>query len=301
MPIAPSSWSGPSAAIVAGWTRSRDERHVRRRPPNDAPWLRTIIGTLLGRRVDPERHGRRRRRAQDVRLADEPEQVRHVAAAAALDVIGVDGPAGDRGDRVLELGRLVQAVGVERDGDVVGVGEAQDVVDQLGVGAVVLVDLEAARAGVEERLERARRPRIRAPAWRPMLTGQPSRPGERPLHRPRRLLEAGRDERRDAARQRGRQERRADRVDVAVDRARGRDQAVAHDRLGVRPDRQLDAVADRAVARPADADDPAVLDPDVGLDAPMTGRGRATPAMTTSSSDGPGAALGGIRGRIVFA
>ena len=56
-----------------------------------------------------------------------PMQVRHVAAAAALDVVGVDGPAGDRGDRVLELGDLVQAVGVERDRDVVRVGEPQDV------------------------------------------------------------------------------------------------------------------------------------------------------------------------------
>ena len=55
-------------------------------------------------------------------------------------------------------------------------------------------------------------------------------------------------------------------VDVAVDRARRRDQAVAHDRRGVRADRELDAVADRAVAGPSDADDPAVLDADVGLD-----------------------------------
>ena len=58
-------------------------------------------------------------------LADEAEQVRHVAAAAALDVVGVDGPPGDRGDRVLELGRLVEPVGVERDGHVVRVGESR--------------------------------------------------------------------------------------------------------------------------------------------------------------------------------
>ena len=58
-------------------------------------------------------------------LADEAEQVRHVAAAAPLHVVGVDRPPGDRRDRVLELGRLVQPVGVERDGDVVGIGEPQ--------------------------------------------------------------------------------------------------------------------------------------------------------------------------------
>ena len=91
-------------------------------------------------------------------------------------------------------------------------------------------------------------------------------PGERPLHRPRRLLEAGRDERRHAAGQRRGQQLRADRVDVAVDRAGRRDQAVAGDRHRVRADVELDPVADRWVAGPTDADDPAVLDADVGLD-----------------------------------
>ena len=45
-----------------------------------------------------------------------------------------------------------------------------------------------------------------------------------------------------------------------------RDEPVAHDRIGVRPDRQVDPVADVRVAGSADPDDPAVLDPDVGLD-----------------------------------
>ena len=98
-----------------------------------------------------------------------------MAAAAPLDVVGVDRPAGDGGDRVLELGRLVQAVGVEGDRDVVGLGEAQDVVHELGVGAVVLVDLEAARAGIEQRLEEPSSS-ARAPAWSPTLTGQPASP-----------------------------------------------------------------------------------------------------------------------------
>ena len=141
----------------------------------------------------------------------------------------------------------------------------EDVVDQLRVRPVVLVDLEPARAGVEQRLER---PVVLEPGARlqPDVDRPVGETEERSLHRPGRLLEAGRDERRDAARQRRRQELRADRVDVAVDRARRRDQAVAHDRLRVRADRQVDAVADRAVAGAADPDDPAVLDPDVGLD-----------------------------------
>ncbi len=108
-----------------------------------------------------------------------------MTAAAPLDVVGVDRPAGDGRDRVLELGRLVEAVGVEGDRDVVGLGEAQDVVDELGVGAVVLVDLEAARAGIEQRLERAvvlgpgagLEPDVDRPAARARRACAPSRTG----------------------------------------------------------------------------------------------------------------------------
>ena len=57
------------------------------------------------------------------------------------------------GDRVLQLSRLVQPVGVERDRDILGIGETQDVIDELWVCAVVLVDLEAAGARVEQGLE----------------------------------------------------------------------------------------------------------------------------------------------------
>ena len=53
---------------------------------------------------------------------------------------------------------------------------------------------------------------------------------------------------------------------MAVDRAGRGDQPVGHDRRGVRADLELDPVADRGVAGPPDPDDPAVLDPDVGLD-----------------------------------
>ena len=73
--------------------------------------------------------------------------------AASFHVVGVDGPAGNGGNRVLELGRLVQAVGVQADGHVVRVGEPERGVDQLGRRAVVLVDLEADRAGIEQDLE----------------------------------------------------------------------------------------------------------------------------------------------------
>ena len=73
-----------------------------------------------------------------------------MATAGALDVVGVDGPTVDRGDRVRQLGRLVQAVGVQRDADIVRVRICQDAVDQLRVRAVVLVDLEPHGARAEQ-------------------------------------------------------------------------------------------------------------------------------------------------------
>ena len=95
-----------------------------------------------------------------------------MAAARALDVVRVHGPAGDRGNSVLELRRFVQPVGVQRDTHPAAVGEAQRRVDQLGIRPVVLVDLEAHRAGVDERLERrvvlGSRPGLDADVDRPL-------------------------------------------------------------------------------------------------------------------------------------
>ena len=52
--IAPSSWSGPSAAIVVSWTRSRTSA-TSSATANDAPWLSTIIGTCSAAACTP--HG----------------------------------------------------------------------------------------------------------------------------------------------------------------------------------------------------------------------------------------------------
>ena len=154
---------------------------------------------------------------------------------------------------------------MERDGHPARLREGQRRVDQLGIRPVVLVDLEPDRARLKERLEVGGGHRARA-----RLDPDVQRPlghrRERPLHRPGRLLEARRDQRRDAGRQRSGHELGADEMDVAVDRARGGDQSVAHDRGGVRPDPEVDPVRDRRVARPAHADDASVLDSDVGLD-----------------------------------
>jgi hypothetical protein len=164
----------------------------------------------------------------------------------------------------------VEAVGVEAHRHVALVSESEGVVDQVRIGAVVLVDLEADRAGLEQRLERGVVHRsgvgLEADVDRPGLEA-----AERPLHRRGRFLEPARDQGRDAARERRRHEVRADRVDVAVDPAGRGQQAVARDRRRVRSDRQVDALADAGIAGPPDAHDPAVLDPDVGLDDPDRG------------------------------
>ena len=98
-----------------------------------------------------------------------------MAAPAALDVVGVDRPAGDRRHRVLELRGLLEPVGVEAQRQVARVDVPQDVIDELGVRAVVLVDLEPQRSGVDQRVQVAvlGRPRARL---HPEFNGQPSSP-----------------------------------------------------------------------------------------------------------------------------
>jgi len=58
---------------------------------------------------------------------------------------------------------------------------------------------------------------------------------------------------------------RTDEVDVRVDPARGEDPPFAGDRLGAGADHDVHTRLDVRVAGLADADDPPVLDPDIGL------------------------------------
>ena len=70
---------------------------------------------VLVERVDRERPRRVRRAREHVRLAADADDVRRVAAAGALGVVRVDRAALERGDRVVDVARLVQRVGVDRD------------------------------------------------------------------------------------------------------------------------------------------------------------------------------------------
>ena len=154
-----------------------------------------------------------------------------------------------------------------RQRQVARVDVAQHLVDQLRVRPVVLVDLEARARRSSTSASRWPSSIARAPACMPTLSGQRLEPGEHPLHRERRLLEARRDQRRDAGRRARAAAARGRSCGRGVSTAPGRgDQPVRHVRLRVGADDEVDAVADRRAPGPADAGDPAVLDADVGLD-----------------------------------
>ena len=77
------------------------------------------------------------------------DDVRGVAAAGALGVVGVDGPARNGGDGVLDKAGLVQGVGVDGYRHVVTVGHLQAAVNGRWRGAPVLVQLQAAGPGLQ--------------------------------------------------------------------------------------------------------------------------------------------------------
>ncbi len=97
-------------------------------------------------RVGPRRIGRGR---NDVRQADDADDVRRMAAAGALGVEGVDRAALEGRDRVLDEAALVQRVGVDHHLDVVIVGDRQAAVDRRRRRAPVLVQLQAGGAGLD--------------------------------------------------------------------------------------------------------------------------------------------------------
>ena len=75
-----------------------------------------------------------------------------------------------------ELARLVQPVGVQADLDVVRVGDTEHLVDHLGVGAPVLVDLESDGARLDRRPRAARAPRSERTAGARCSRGGARRP-----------------------------------------------------------------------------------------------------------------------------
>ena len=72
-----------------------------------------------------------------------------MAAAGAFGVEAVDRTSLERRDRIVDEARLVERIGVDRDLDVVLVGNRQAGVDDRGRGAPVFVELESAGAGLD--------------------------------------------------------------------------------------------------------------------------------------------------------
>src|SRR4029453_3662233 len=122
MLIAPRSWSKSSAAMVPARMRGAAKAGSSAALGADGGVGEgEILGDLgievvanhehvemLVHGVDGERHGGVGRRGEAVGLATDLDDVGGVPAARALRVVGVDGPALERADRVLDEARLVQ-------------------------------------------------------------------------------------------------------------------------------------------------------------------------------------------------
>ena len=232
--MTPRSCNTSSAAIVAGRTRSRASCHS----PGTVgvePVDRHDHGLVLGDGVPAEGQGRVGRRPDDVGHAGEFEHVRHVPAAAPLDVVGVHGPAVDDVEGVGERQVLVQPVGVQAHLDVVLVGDPQRGVEGAACAPKSSCTLNAqtpASRRLEQRLRtrggaapeeaHVHRPRVERAVGRPQA---PAAVDARPPERAELLPQ----QRGDAAGERGLADPRRQQVDVRVDGTGSRDHALAGD------------------------------------------------------------------------
>ena len=197
--------------------------------------------------------------------------------AAALDVVGVHGPPAHGVERVLQEAGLVQRVGVQGDGEVGLLGDAQAGVDGVRAGAPVLVDLEPAGPGEHRPLQELGR--AGRPAGEERGVDRCAGPGGHQRVQVGRgvgadvpdAADAHADQRRHAGRQRGRDEVGVGEVDVGVHGAGRGDEALARHHRGVGVDDELDAVLDVRVPGTAHADDAPVGDTDRGLADPEDG------------------------------
>ena len=223
---------------------------------------------VLGDGVDAVRQRRVGRRREHVVDPGELQHVRGMPAAAPLHVVRVQDASVEHGEGVLDRHRLVEAVGVERDLDVVLVGHAQGGVDRPQGRAGVLVHLQSAHVRAD-RLADGLVARRRSPSEQADVHGvrlhrpqpaleHPRRPQAHSPHRPGLLADDGGDARRDLRLEHPW----AERVDVGVDAPGRGDQPVAVDDHGARADDDVDVVGRVGVAGLADAADAALADAD---------------------------------------
>ena len=231
---------------------------------------------MLVDRVDRVGSGRVGRGGDDVRETADLDDVGGMAAAGPFGVERVDGAALEGPDRVLDEARLVERVGVDHHLHVVIVGDRETAVDGGRRRAPVLVQLERAGAGPDlldqafgargvalagqSEVHRESLGRLQHAADMPFTRGAGGGIGAG------RRAGAAAEHGGDAARQRLLDLLRADEMDMRVEAAGGQDLAFAGNGFGGRPDDDRDPGLGVGVAGLADAADPAVPEPDIGLD-----------------------------------
>ena len=233
---------------------------------------------VLFERVYGEWPGRVGGAGEHVRLAADADDVRGVAASRAFRMVGVDGPALERRDRVVHVARLVERVGVDHHLHVLVLGEGEAAVDRRRRRSPVLVELEAHCTGADL-LHEARAHRGVALAGEAHVERQVVCGLQHAADVPCARRAGGRvgacrrtgpaaHEGGDAARDRLERLLRRDEMDVRVDSTGGEDEALAGDGLGGHPDDHAlgDAGHHVRISGLSDPGDAAVLDPDVGLE-----------------------------------
>ena len=262
---------------------------------------------VLGDGAGAEGDGGVGRGGQDVVAAHDLEQV-HGAAAAALDVVAVHRPVADRGERLLERRRLADAVGMQGQLHVVALGDGEGGVDDLGVRTRVLVYLEAAcphSSVASRKLSFA----VAARASGRRLSGTARQASSRRSRFVRgltpeveRAAVAHGDERRGTPRERRSGDLRPEQVDVRVDRAGRRDEALGRDDARRRGQgTATPSIVSGFPARPTATMRPSLIPSDV-LRMPRTGSSRTTFVTATSrASSGRMLPVVMSPSRIVFA
>ncbi len=204
------------------------------------------------------------------------DDVRCMAATGTFGVVGVDGAALERGEGGFDKARLIEGVTVDRHLHVVGIGDAQAVVDARRRGAPVFVQLQADRTGLDLLDQRLGQTGValagKANVHRERIAG---------LQHPRKVPRAGgagggvgagsrpraaADHGGDAAGQGLFDLLRADEVHMGVDAARREDHAFPGDHFGAGADGHGHTGLDVRVASLADSVDAAVLEAHVSLD-----------------------------------
>ena len=99
--------------------------------------------------IDRVRHGRIRGGWEHIGGRRRADDIRRVAAARSLCMIGVNGPASDSRQRVLHAAAFIQGVRMNRYLHVIIIRHVQAVVDDSRSGAPVLVNLESHGSGFD--------------------------------------------------------------------------------------------------------------------------------------------------------